>query len=250
MPQSAYPTTTRSYDGASVGRQPAYLAGDQLGLVVQQRRAAGARRPASRDGRTISLRAGRSRRRRSTRRPRTASSPLRPNAELVDEAVVEVGAVGELDIRHLLQQRLGAGALAQREQRHLRALAGDVAGGDDAQHRQLRAPARCGRRRRRRGSCRTSRRAAPAGRRGARGRAPRAAASSRSRSRPWRTAARGRRAGTARRSPRARRPASAGAARRPAPAPIIGEPVGQRGRDLLGDVVGRRSGPRRRAARP
>src|SRR4051812_34603315 len=34
--------------------------------------------------------------------------------EAVDEPVVEVGAVGELDVVHLLQQRLGRGPLAHR----------------------------------------------------------------------------------------------------------------------------------------
>src|SRR4051812_19594465 len=58
-------------------------------------------------------------------------------AELVDEEVVEVGAVGELDIGHLLQQGLRAGPLADREQGHLRALAGHIAGRDDPQHREL-----------------------------------------------------------------------------------------------------------------
>src|SRR5688500_7470827 len=59
----------------------------------------------------------------------------RGEPELLDELVVEVGAVGELDIGHLLQQRLRAGPLADRQQGHLRPFAGDVAGGDDAQHR-------------------------------------------------------------------------------------------------------------------
>ena len=39
---------------------------------------------------------------------------------------------------HLLQQRQRAGALADAQQAHLRALAGDVAGRDDPQHRDLR----------------------------------------------------------------------------------------------------------------
>src|SRR5215469_12384912 len=46
--------------------------------------------------------------------------------ELVDEAVVEVGAVGELDIFHLLEEGQGGGALADGEQRHLGAFAGHV----------------------------------------------------------------------------------------------------------------------------
>jgi len=38
---------------------------------------------------------------------------------LVDELVIEIASVGKLDILHLLQQRHGAGALSQAEQRHL-----------------------------------------------------------------------------------------------------------------------------------
>ena len=56
----------------------------------------------------------------------------RVEAELVDEPVVEVGAVGELDIPHLLEEGQGGGAVADGEQGHLGALAGDVARGDDA----------------------------------------------------------------------------------------------------------------------
>src|SRR4051812_15467706 len=37
--------------------------------------------------------------------------------EAVDEAVVEVGAIGELDVVHLLQERLRRGPLAQRQER-------------------------------------------------------------------------------------------------------------------------------------
>src|SRR5918999_1425664 len=58
--------------------------------------------------------------------------------ELLDESVVEVGAITELDILHLLQQCVGAGALAERQQCHLRALARYVAGRDNSQNRQLR----------------------------------------------------------------------------------------------------------------
>src|SRR2546423_8633231 len=43
--------------------------------------------------------------------------------KLLDETVVEVGAVRELDIPHLLQQRQAAGPLPQAEQRPLRPLA-------------------------------------------------------------------------------------------------------------------------------
>src|SRR5215218_1252897 len=71
----------------------------------------------------------------------SASTPCRDpwsdrEREEVDEPVVEVGAVGELDIAHLLEQRSGAGALLHAQQAHLGALAGDVARGDDAEHRQ------------------------------------------------------------------------------------------------------------------
>src|SRR5271156_5782360 len=63
--------------------------------------------------------------RRSTRGALLAGggAPLPPREiELGDEAVVEVGAVGELDISHLLQQGQAARPLAQAEQRHLRPL--------------------------------------------------------------------------------------------------------------------------------
>src|SRR6187455_2297124 len=53
--------------------------------------------------------------------------------EAVDEAVVEIGAVGEFDVMHLLQQGLGGGAFPHGQQRHLGALARDVARADDAQ---------------------------------------------------------------------------------------------------------------------
>src|SRR5690348_12547688 len=66
-----------------------------------------------------------------------AMTAVLAEGELLDEAVVELGAVGELDIGHLLQQRLRARPLPDRQQGHLRALAGDVAGRDDAQHGQL-----------------------------------------------------------------------------------------------------------------
>src|SRR5829696_9730691 len=62
----------------------------------------------------------------------TRASGRGSEPELVDEPVVEVGAVGELDIGHLLQQRLRTRTLADREQGHLRALARDVSGRDDA----------------------------------------------------------------------------------------------------------------------
>ena len=55
--------------------------------------------------------------------------------ELVDEPVVEVGAVGELDIPHLLEEGQGGGAFADGEQGHLGAFAGDVPGGDHAADR-------------------------------------------------------------------------------------------------------------------
>src|SRR6201993_1271600 len=55
--------------------------------------------------------------------------------ELVDEPVVEVGAVGELDISHLLEEGQGGGAFADGKQGHLGALAGDVPGGDHAADR-------------------------------------------------------------------------------------------------------------------
>src|ERR1700722_2007538 len=53
-------------------------------------------------------------------------------AELGDEAVVEVLAVAELDIGHLLEEGQGGGAVAQRQKGHLGALACYVARGDDA----------------------------------------------------------------------------------------------------------------------
>src|ERR1700759_3366257 len=55
--------------------------------------------------------------------------------ELVDEPVVEVGAVGELDIPHLLEEGQGGGAFADGKQGHLGAFAGDVPGGDHAADR-------------------------------------------------------------------------------------------------------------------
>src|SRR5579871_6940349 len=57
--------------------------------------------------------------------------------QLRDETVVEVGAVGQLDIPHLLKQRQPGGPLAQREQRHLGPLAGHVPGAHHAQHPDL-----------------------------------------------------------------------------------------------------------------
>src|SRR5262249_61181239 len=56
-----------------------------------------------------------------------ATTSIGREGQLPDEAVVEVGVIGELDIPHLLEQRQGAGPLAQAEQRHLRPLAGHVA---------------------------------------------------------------------------------------------------------------------------
>src|ERR1700758_3022076 len=53
-------------------------------------------------------------------------------AELVDEAVVEVAPVAEFDIVHLLKEGQGGGTVADREQGHLGALACHVACGDDA----------------------------------------------------------------------------------------------------------------------
>src|ERR1700733_14324634 len=53
-------------------------------------------------------------------------------AELGDEAVVEVLAVAEFDIFHLPEEGQGGGAVADGEQGHLRALARHVARGDDA----------------------------------------------------------------------------------------------------------------------
>src|SRR5687768_1887617 len=58
----------------------------------------------------------------------TSATRSGPERQLLDEGVVEVGAVGELDILHLLQQRQRAGPFAHGQQGHLRALAGDVAG--------------------------------------------------------------------------------------------------------------------------
>ena len=49
-----------------------------------------------------------------------------------DETVVEVGPVGQLDVLHLVEQRHGAGALADAHKRHLRPLAGQVAGTNDS----------------------------------------------------------------------------------------------------------------------
>src|ERR1700729_1192493 len=53
-------------------------------------------------------------------------------AELGDEAVVEVLAVAEFDIFPLPEEGQGGGAVADGEQGHLRALARHVARGDDA----------------------------------------------------------------------------------------------------------------------
>ena len=248
MPQSAYPTATVAYAGSSVVGQSAHLAGDQLRLVVQQRRQrVDVDRPAARGRRSAA--AGWASAPQAIRAVR-ARTGQPANAELVDEPVVEVGAVGELDIGHLLQQRRGAGALAQREQGHLRALAGDVAGGDDAQHRQLRhqpdpdgggggevAAERPG-----------QQHLLDVAR--ARGRAPRAAATSRWRSRPWRTGARGRRAGRGTTQ-------SAGSASGVGPVqhehPLLadlGEPVGERRAPSRRPARRARSGRRRRAGRP
>src|SRR5258708_21293528 len=57
--------------------------------------------------------------------------------ELVDEGVVEAGPVGEFDISHLRQQRERGRPFPDRQQRHLRSLAGYVAGAHHAQHREL-----------------------------------------------------------------------------------------------------------------
>ncbi len=56
----------------------------------------------------------------------------------IDEAVVEIAAVGEFDIPHLLEQRNGTGSLSQAEQRHLRSLTRDVSRAHDAQQGQPR----------------------------------------------------------------------------------------------------------------
>src|ERR1700733_7082361 len=69
--------------------------------------------------------------------PQTPVALTPREIELVDEAVVEVGTVGELDIPHLLQQGQAARPLAQAEQRHLRPLARYVAGRHHARHRHL-----------------------------------------------------------------------------------------------------------------
>ena len=62
------------------------------------------------------------------RRARHVSAGQR---ELVDEAVVEVGPVGELDVLDVVEHRGRSVALLDGEERHLRALSGDVAGRDD-----------------------------------------------------------------------------------------------------------------------
>src|SRR4051794_40062523 len=61
----------------------------------------------------------------ATRPDRAASSrgSSGTEGELLDEAVVEVAAVGELDIGHLLQQRRRTRALTDGQQCHLRPLA-------------------------------------------------------------------------------------------------------------------------------
>src|SRR5690349_23351708 len=51
----------------------------------------------------------------------------RSEVELVDEAVVEVAAVAELDIVHLLEEGQGGGPVTDRQEGHLRALARHVA---------------------------------------------------------------------------------------------------------------------------
>ena len=55
--------------------------------------------------------------------------------ELADEPVVEVASVGEFDIPHLLQEGESGRSFPEGEQRHLGALAGHVAGRDDAADR-------------------------------------------------------------------------------------------------------------------
>src|SRR5580704_19403673 len=60
---------------------------------------------------------------RSLGTPQTPVALTPREIELLDETVVEVGAVGELDIPYLLQQGQAARPLAQAEQRHLRPLA-------------------------------------------------------------------------------------------------------------------------------
>src|SRR6266700_7482410 len=110
-------------------------AGSDRTATGQPRRATIARTcPASAPQATISSRRERLCSSALTPRERLCSSggtpPLTPRKrQLLDEAVVEVGAVGELDIPHLLEQRQAAGPLAQAEQRHLRPLAGHVARG-------------------------------------------------------------------------------------------------------------------------
>ena len=99
MPQSAYATATCVVPLGQLERQPAHLVGDQLRLVVQQRRQRvyGDLPAAALDDLGDRLGDGAAGDHRGALR--------RSNAELVDEPVVELGAVGELDIGHLLQQR-------------------------------------------------------------------------------------------------------------------------------------------------
>ena len=104
MPQSAYPTTTRSYDGVQPLDQRPHLAGDLAAAGCAAAAAVGGRRAASRAavddrGRGLGERAAR------TRATGRAVARQPGEGELLDEPVVEVRAVGELDIRHLLQQR-------------------------------------------------------------------------------------------------------------------------------------------------
>ena len=114
--------------------------------------------------------------------------------ELVDEQVVEVGAARELDVAHLVEHGLASGALGHRQRRDLRSLAGHVARPTRSASAAASARARCESRSPARGTCRTSRRAAPARRPPARCRGRGRGSSSRSRSRPSRTGARARRA--------------------------------------------------------
>ena len=223
------------------------LAGDQLRLVVQQRRQrVHVDRPAAPRRRSRPP-AGRARRRRSARSARRRR--LRRRA--ARRTVVEVGAVGELDIGHLLQQR----------RRARRARARTAAPSSRPRRRRCRrrrcaapaasAPGRSGRPRPGRGSCRTS----PASSTCWTSRCSRPSCSSSSvqpveiaalancssRTSRWERYDALGRVGVGRR---------AGAARRPAPRRSWSSRSASAGRDLARRPRRGRTGRRRRAARP
>ena len=140
---------------------------------------------------------------------------------------------------HLVEDRPRGRPLGDRERRDLRALAGHVAGRDDARQRQLGHEPDADRARRREVRAERAGRAAPARRPRARCRARGRGSSSRSRSTPWRTAARARRAARGRRR-RARQKTFSSPilpSRSEAPGDEASRAVEDPGADELGDRV-------------